>query len=109
MAQPKALENAPILHLLVQLLKEGRAAILPDLAPLEPIDIDLIVATLRQRTGQDHLGRDFPSWYCWFMQHYRDASEHERQSLRLMTEMVKSTEFFVDRLSKRGVPPPISN
>ena len=110
MAQQKILETAPILHLLVELLKEGKAANLPELAPLEPIDIDLIVATLRQRTGQDHLGRDFASWYHWFMQNYRDAGEHERQTLRLMKEMVETTRFFVDRFAKRGKePPPASN
>src|SRR5690242_16016086 len=97
---PMTLQNAPTLHLLVELMKDGRANVLPDLAHLEPIDIDLIVATLRERTGID-FGRDFNAWYSWFVQD-EQANEFERESLRLMREMVESTKFYVDRFNKNA-------
>jgi hypothetical protein len=94
-----SLENASILHLLIELLKDGKAEI-PELAPLEPINLDQVVATLRRKAGVD-LGRDFESWYRWFTQDYNDAALHERETLRLIKEMVEQRRTFKERFDKR--------
>lgn len=97
------LEDASVLHLMVELLHGGNGGV-PQLAALEPIDVELIVAALRQRSGLD-LGRDFDAWYRWFMQGCREATEFDRQSLALMKKMLDERRYFVERLSKkRGKP-----
>jgi hypothetical protein len=94
-----SLENASILHLLIELLKDGKAEI-PELAPLEPINLCQVVATLHRKAGVD-LGKDFETWYRWFTQEYNGAALHERETLQLMKEMVEQRRMFIERFDKR--------
>jgi hypothetical protein len=99
-----ALDDVPLLYLLVELLKGGKASVFRQLRPLERIDLDEVVAALQRRTGIN-LGKDFNSWYSWFMKEYSGASEEDRETLRLAKEMVETTDFYAQRFNKkRGEP-----
>ena len=93
---PATLENASVLHLMIELLKEGKAGIIPELSPLEPIDVDVVISTLSQKTGVDH-GRAFERWYPWFMEDCKDVAEHDRESLAIIKRLVDAKKKYVRR------------
>ena len=99
------LEQASILQLLIEFLKDGNAAIIPELAPLEPIHIDSIILTLRKKTGVDR-GREFESWYRWFMEDDKTVSQHDRETLGMIKRLVEQQKTYVERIAKnRGMKP----
>lgn len=95
------MKEAPLLHLLIELLKEGRAETIPELAPFEPIEIDTLLAELQKRTGVAH-GKDANAWCTWYCEDYADASKHDRETLRLIQEMVEGRRFYGERLRSRA-------
>jgi len=94
------LQNVPILHLLIELLKDGKAEIIDDLARFEPIDIDALEQTLCHRTGMA-FGVDFQSWLNWYLSDESQATEWERQTLSMMKTMVERQKHFESRLLRR--------
>jgi hypothetical protein len=94
------LKNATTFQLLVELLNDGNAEIIPELQPVEPINIDSLLIELRQRTGMDH-GVTFDAWYKWFMEEVNVSTEHDRYMLRLAKESVERQRFYIGRLTKK--------
>ncbi len=94
------LENAPVLHLLIELMKGGRAKIFPDLEPLEPIEKNLILRTLCDRIGVD-FGPEFEPWYRWFLEDYADASYEDREKLRIVKRLVDGEKKYIERITRK--------
>jgi len=90
------LENASVLQLMIEFLKEGKAGIFPELLPLEPIDIDLVISMLRQKTGIDH-GKEFERWYAWYMEDWKNVGEHDRESLAIVKRLVDAERKYARR------------
>ena len=97
------LDQASVLHLMVEFLKGGSARIIPELVELEPIDLRALVAALRRKTGVDH-GAEFEPWYRWFTED--DANPHDRETLRIMRRLFEAQKTYVERITKkRGTKP----
>jgi len=71
--------------------------IIPELLPLEPIDIDLTISVLRQKTGVDH-GREFERWYSWFMEEWKGGGEYDRESLAIVKRLVDAERKYARRI-----------
>ena len=98
------LEDAPTLHLLIELLKDGKADIFPELEPLEPIEKSRLVQVLNDRTGTN-FGSDFDPWYRWFLQDYTEASDEDREKLKIVKRLVDSEKKYVERITRKRKTP----
>jgi len=95
-----ALSDASTLHLLVELLKDGKAEIIPELHPFEPIDMDLIVSILTARLDVN-FGQDTVAWCNWYVEHCVEASAQDKQTLSMLRQMVETTRYYVTRIEQR--------
>lgn len=95
--------DARVLHLLVELLKDGRAGIIPELAEYEPIAVDQILEALRLKTNFDK-GSEKEAWYRWFLEEFEDATANERDTLKLLKKMLDDERHFAERITKKRDP-----
>jgi hypothetical protein len=94
------LERVPLIDLLIEMLKQGKAGTIPSLAPFEPIDLADIERELKRRTGKD-LGPRFEVWYDWFINECPNATASEREALRLIRSFRERDEHFASRIRSR--------
>lgn len=81
-------------HLLVELIYDGRAGSIPELEPIEPIDVVLLVDALSQRTHQDH-GSDVAAWCRWFVEFDEQATESQKTTIKMLKAWRDRDEGFV--------------
>jgi len=97
------LAHVSVLHLLIEMLKDGRAAIIPELAGQEPFQIQDILTALRQKTNVDY-GYDKQEWCKWYVELYEGATDHERETLKLLKKMLDDQKMFSERIAKKRGP-----
>lgn len=85
-------------HLMIELIYEGRAEIIPELEILEPFDIKEIRATLQSR-AQKNFGTDLDKWIDWFMGSEGIATDSERETFRLLKEFKDQNDYYVAKLA----------
>jgi hypothetical protein len=94
------LENTPVLHLLAELLHDGQAG-LPELAAYEPINLELLLSALREKTGTDQ-GQKFQGWFDWFLTESTESTDEERKMLEMMKQMLDRVRHYEEVLAKRN-------
>jgi hypothetical protein len=94
------LADASLLQLVLELMKGGKAGVIPELAALEPIEIDAIVEVLSARSGTS-FGHDTDAWCRWFVEECDTVSEEDKKILALAKQMDETTRYYVGRLTKK--------
>lgn len=84
----KNLNSESVYFLLLELLNNGEAGLLPE---IEPLTADEITAELERRTG-NKFGLDLKSWARWFLGSKEFGSEMERANFLIFLEVIKFFE-----------------
>lgn len=85
-------------HLVIELMYEGKAEIIPEIKGLEPFDVKEILQALRKRSGED-FGDTYDRWSNWFLETEDVASKYEKNTLEHLREFKKKNDYYVDKLS----------
>lgn len=94
------LERASTLHLLVELMYDGKAEIIPELAAIEPIEPEAIRKALIHRAGKN-CGPNFDDWYKWFLETDQTGKHGDRKTLKRMSEFKEKNDYFIAKLSQK--------
>jgi hypothetical protein len=97
---PATLDDTPTLHILIELLKEGKAGIFPELEEFEPISQGRLVQILNDRAGKN-LGPDFEPWYRWFLEDCNEASDEDREKLKIARRLIEDERKYVERITNK--------
>jgi hypothetical protein len=82
---------------MIELIYDGKAEIVPEVAAFEPFDVNDILATLRHRANSD-FGTNAQSWVSWFLESEGVATERERETFRLLKEFKEQNDRFILKL-----------
>jgi hypothetical protein len=88
-----------MLHLLVELIHEGKAETIPELVQFEPIETATLVSILSSRTGKN-FGPDVDAWCRWFTDECQTATAHEKETLTVVKNLADTTRYYVQRITK---------
>lgn len=87
-------------HLMIELIYDGKAEIVPEVAIFEPFDVNEILAVLRLRANSD-FGSDTQAWVSWFLDSKGVATERERETFRLLKKSKDQNDRFISKFSEK--------
>lgn len=97
------IDSASTLELLIELMYNGKAEIVPELAHLEPIPVEDIADILTARYRKT-FGTDFSRWYAWFISKDCSSSEEEKDILVNLKSFKDETGELLKRIREQQSP-----
>lgn len=94
------LESISTYHLIIELMYQGKAEIIDQIAHLEPFDVQEIVAVLKMRSNADY-GKDFNAWFDWFMKTDGTATKDEKENLATMRTFKEQNDYYAEKIAKK--------
>lgn len=87
------------LHLLVELLYEGKSGLIPELERYEPIDLTKVCSELAERSGTTSLTNSPQQWLDWYLESSL-LSDKDRNTLVEMIQFKKKNDAFLQRFRR---------
>ena len=91
------LNELSTLHLLIELMYQGKAEIIDEIIHFEPFSISEILEILRERAGEDY-GQNFDDWFNWFMHTSDVGTQKEKENLRLLKSNKDRDDYYVNKI-----------
>jgi len=89
---------------MIELIYDGKAEIIPEVAIFEPFDVNEILAALRDRANSD-FGTHTQAWVSWFLESEGVATERERETFRLLKKSKDQNDRFISKFSEQSKGP----
>jgi hypothetical protein len=93
------LKETKLLYLILELLKDGRAEIIPELATLEPLEMQQIVDILSKRTGKNY-GISKDAWFDWFVNN-EEVNKSDRETVSLLKQMLDMENKYLEKIARK--------